>query len=354
MKSKFVMLSIVLLVCAGVKAQKSQIKSAQIEFDNGNSPEALKILNSSEYLIFNSTDEDKSEFFFLKGNVLKDLAGKNIDMVKNLSLASKAYKDLVAAENEAGKYKYTLPANAALREMKSTLASGALADYKANKFKESAEKSYNVYLFDKNDTVNLFYAASTSMAVKDYDSAIKYYEELRRLNYSGKGTFYYATNKKTKTEELFANAGIRDSSVAAGTHDKPRNELSASKKLEINKNAAFIYVEKQDAEKAEICYNKVLEIDPNYIDAYINLTYLKLESKKVIVDEMNNLGNTPKEMEQYDQLKTKKDDIVKSVIPYLKKALVIDPKNQDVLKSLLGVYRSLDMTAEYNELKTRI
>ena len=63
------------------------------------------------------------------------------------------------------------------------------------------------------------------------------------------------------------------------------------------------------------------------------------------------LGNTPQEMEQYDQLKTKKDNLIKSAIPYLKKALDIDPKNQDVKKSLLGVYRSLDMTNEYNSLK---
>jgi len=354
MKSKFVMLSIVLLVCVGINAQKSQIKSAQTEFENGNSQEALKILNSSEYLIFNASDEDKSEFFFLKGNVLKNLAGKNIDVTNNISLAAKAYNELIVAENESGKYKYTLASSTALKEMKSTLANGALADFKANKLKESAEKSYNVYLFDKKDTLNLFYAASTSMSAKDYDSAIKYYEELKRLNYSGQGTIYYATDKKTKTEEIFTSASVRDLTVQGGTYDKPRNEPSVSKKLDINKNLAFIYVEKQDVAKAELCYIKVLEIDPNYIDAYINLTYLKLESKKTIVDEMNNLGNTPKEMEQYDQLKIKKDDVVKSVIPYLQKALIIDPKNQDVLKSLMGVYRSLDMTAEYNELKTRI
>ena len=144
---------------------------------------------------------------------------------------------------------------------------------------------------------------------------------------------------------------LETASITAGFHEKPRDEFSPSKKLEINKNLAFIYLEKNDAVKAEICYNKVLELDPNYVDAYINLAYVKLESKKALVDQMAALGNTPKEMELYDQLKIKKDDLVRSVIPYLKKALVIEPKNQDVLKSLLGVYRSLDMTNEYNSLK---
>lgn len=351
MKRKFVILSMVLLINVVVNAQKAQIKEAQTVFASGKSQEALGVLKKTEYLIVNASDEDKSDFYFLKGNVLKDLATKNIDAVNNFTLASEAYQELLRSENEVGKYKFTLQANSALKAMKSQLVNGAIDDYKANKFKESAEKSYKVYQFDKKDTLNLFNAASASMIAKDYDSAIKYYEELRKINYSGKRIIYYATNKKTKEEDAFVSAGARDSGIEATLYEKPRDEFSPSKKLEINKNLAYIYLERSDFAKSEICYNAVLELDPKYIDAYINLAFGKLESKKVLVDQMSALGNTPKEMEQYDELKVKKDNIVKSAIPYLKKALDIDPKNQDVIKSLLGVYRSLDMTNEYNSLK---
>ncbi|WP_269222657.1 tetratricopeptide repeat protein [Flavobacterium sp. IMCC34518] len=352
MKRKFVMLSIVLLINVGVFAQKEQIKNAQAIFNSGNSQDALVVLKKTEYLIFNSTDEEKSDFYFLKGNVLKDIASKQIDVANNLSLASEAYQELINAESESGKFKYTLQANIALRDMKSVLVNGASDDYKIGKYKESAEKSYKVYLLDKKDTLNLYYAASSSMLVKDYDSAIKYYEELDKLKYSGKGVSYYATNKKTKLEERFISPSVREVSLKSELYEKPRNEDSPSKKMEINKNLAFLYLEKNNLAKAESYYTKVLELDPKYIDGYINMAYLKLEGKKPIMDEMNALGNTPKEMEQYDKLKTKKDDLVKSVIPYLKKALAIEPKNLDVIKSLLGVYRSLDMTDDYNALKS--
>jgi tetratricopeptide (TPR) repeat protein len=351
MKRKFVILSIVLLINVGVNAQKAQIKEAQSVFSSGKTQDALGILKKAEYLIVNASDEDKSDFYFLKGNVLKDLATKNIDAANNFSLASEAYQELIRAENEVGKYKFTLQANTALKAMKSQLVNGAISDYNAKKYTESAEKSYKVYLFDKKDTLNLFNAASASMVAKDYDSAIKYYEELRKLNYSGKRIIYYATNKKTKEEDAFVSAGARDSGIQATLYEKPRDEFSSSKKLEINKNLAYIYLERNDFAKSEVCYNTVLELDPKYIDAYINLAFGKLESKKALVDQMAALGNTPKEMQQYDELKIKKDDVVKSAIPYLKKALDIDPKNQDVIKSLLGVYRSLDMTVEYNALK---
>lgn len=352
MKRKFLILSIVLLINVGANAQKAQIKEAQSVFSSGKPQDALNILKKSEYLIVNATDDDKSDFYLLKGNIFKDMANKNIDVASNFSLASEAYQELIRSENEVGKYKYTLQANIALKDMKYKLVNGAYEDSKAGKYKESAEKSYKVYSFDKKDTLNLFNAASSSMLAKDFDSAIKYYEELVRINYSGKGIIYYATNKKTKEEDAFVSAGARNSGITANLYENPRDMFTPSKKLEINKNLASIYLNKNDFANAEISYNKVLELDPKFVNAYINLAYVKLESKKELMDKMSALGTTPKEMEEYDRLKIQKDNLVKTAIPYLKKALEIDPKNQEIIKSLMSVYRSLDMTNEYNALKS--
>lgn len=351
MKRKFIMLSMVLLINAGAYAQKEQIKIAQTTFENGKAQDALGVLKKVEYLIFNADDEIKSDFYYLKGNILKDLVKKDIDVANNFTASAEAYQELIKSENESGKYKYSLQANTALREMKSKLINGASEDYKAARYKESAEKSYKVYILDKKDTLNLYEAASASMVAKDYDSASKYYEELKKINYSGKGILCFAINKKTKQEEVFVSPAVRASSLAAGVHEKPRDEFSPSKRFEINKNLGFIYLERNEYAKAEAAYNDVIKIDPKFIDSYINLAYIKLQSKKELMDQMAALGNTPKELDLYDKLKIKKDNLVRSVIPYLQTALSLEPKNQDVIKSLLGVYRSLDMTNEYNSLK---
>ena len=39
-------------------------------------------------------------------------------------------------------------------------------------------------------------------------------------------------------------------------------------------------MEKKLYAKAEEGYNYVLELNPNYVDAYINMAYLKLQMKK--------------------------------------------------------------------------
>jgi tetratricopeptide (TPR) repeat protein len=340
------------LITIGAFAQQDQIKDAQSLYDKGKSQEALAILNKTEYMILNASDESKSDFYFLKGNVLKDLAVKNIDAANNFTLASQAYQDVFLYENESGKFKFTVKANAALKEMKSSLVNGAVADFNAGKFKESAEKSYKVYLFDKKDTLNLLNAASSSINAKDYDLAIKYYENLKKINFSGKGVLYYATNKKTKEEDAFVSPKARESAIQQGLYEKPRTEAVPSRKISVNSNLAYSYLEKKDYAKAEVIYNYVLELDPNYVDAYINMAYLKLEEKKDIADEIANLGTSAGEMQKYDKLNARKDDIARSAIPYLKKALTLEPKNLDATKSLLGIYRSLDMTNEYNALKS--
>lgn len=351
MKKNFKILSILLLINYAAFAQKDEIKEAQSYFEKGKPEEACAILKKVEYLVINAADEVKSDFFFTKGNVYKDLATKNIDAAANFAVASGAYQDVLLYENDSRNYKYAFKANLALKEMKSKLVDGAFNDFKAGKFKESADKSYEVYQFDKKDTLNLLNAASASLTGKDYPSAIKYYEKLKKINYSGKGIVFYATNKKTKVEEPFISRSARESNLAAGFYEKPRDFWPPSKKEEIISSLAFSYLETKDYPSAERYYEEGLQLNPNCIDCYINLAYVKIQLKKVLVDKMALLGNTPSEMKEYDKLDAQKDEIVKSAIPYLKKALVIEPKNEDAFKSLLGIYRSLDMTAEYNALK---
>ena len=118
-------------------------------------------------------------------------------------------------------------------------------------------------------------------------------------------------------------------------------------------NLGVLSAKANNPTEAETFYLKAISIDPQYIKAYINLSVLKLEGLKTINDEMDKLGASAKDMKKYDVLKTKKEEIYKNVIPYLKKAIEIDPKDKEISQSLLSVYNALDMTAEYKDLKAK-
>jgi hypothetical protein len=81
----------------------------------------------------------------------------------------------------------------------------------------------------------LYYAASTYVNANDYDVALKLYDDLKTLNYSEKGTSYFAVNKLTTQEDFFNTLQERDRMVKLGTHEKPRTEAIPSKRGEIYK-----------------------------------------------------------------------------------------------------------------------
>ncbi|SHG25641.1 Tetratricopeptide repeat-containing protein [Flavobacterium micromati] len=422
MKSKYVLLATALFISAATFAQKDQIKAAEKALKGGKAQEAATILMDAESLVAAAPDAEKAQYFFVKGNVLLDLANKKIDTDKNLSLAAKAYQDLLAVEKSSGKMKYSAQAATSITDIKYKLINAAIADSKVDKHAESATKLYNAYLLDQKDTINLYYAASTYVNAKQYTKALELYDNLKKINYSGKGTSYFAINKLTSQEDFFTTSEERDRMVKLGTHEKPRTEAIPSKKGEIYKNIALIlvqdgkteeakkavaearkadpsdsslalteanlYLETKDFETykkligeilaqnpndadltfnlgvisatagnkadAEKYYLKAIEIKPDYINAYINIAALKLEGEKAIIDEMNKLGTSTKDTKRYDELKKKREDIFKSVIPFLKKGVELDPKNDDVTKTLLGVYNALEMTAEAKALKAKM
>ncbi|OHT45381.1 tetratricopeptide repeat protein [Flavobacterium tructae] len=419
MKSKYVILASALLISVATFAQKDQIKSAEKALKGGDAHGALAILKDAENLIVNAKDVEQAQYYFVKGNAYLDLANKKVEEGKNLSLAAETYQKLIDTEKTSGKVKFSTQAAASITEIKGKLINAAIADSQASKHVDGAKKLYDAYLLDKKDTINLYYAASTAVNAQDFDLALPMYEELKKLNYSGKGTSFTAVNKISGNEDGFNNAKDRDLAVKLGTHEKPKTEAIPSKRGEVYKNLALILVQKgrsEDAKKAiadarkanpedsslilteanlyleskdyetykklvgealqkdpnnadlvfnlgvisanakntvdaEKYYLKAIEINPKYANAYLNLAALKLEAEKPIIDEMNKLGTTAKDMKRYDVLKAQRENVFRGVIPYLKKANELDPKNEDVSKTLLGVYKALEMTAEAKALK---
>ena len=279
MKSKYVILASVLLISVATFAQKDQIKAAEKALKGGNSQEAATILLGTESLIANATDAEKAQFFFVKGNALLDLAKKNVETGSNLSLAAKAYQDLIAVEKASGKIKYSTLAAASITEIKGRLVNSAIADSKIDKHSDSAKKLYDAYLLDKNDTINLYYAATTYVSAKEYDTALKLYDELKNLNYSGKGTSYLAMNKLSNQEDAFNTAEERDRMVKLGTHEKPKTEAIPSKRGEIYKNRALILVQNGKTEEAKKAIAAARVLNPDDSSLTLTEANLYLETK---------------------------------------------------------------------------
>ncbi|WP_396211671.1 tetratricopeptide repeat protein [Flavobacterium sp.] len=421
MKSKYVLLASALLISVSNFAQKNEIKAAEKALKAGNAVEARTLLQQAEPLLTAATDAEKAQFLFVKGNIALDLATKNIETSKNLSEAAKAFQDLVAAEKVTGKSKYTSQATTSISDIKNKLVNSAVEKGTAKNYKEASALLKQVYDLDINDLEKLYYAASYAVNGGDYETSLAYYNELKNKNYSGEGTSYYAKSLITDQEEMFSTKAERDKMVILKSHKEPRDEKIPSKKGEIYKNIALIYVQQgknEEAKKslsearlanpddtslamaeadlylkledfatykklvtevleknpndadlfynlgvissktnsadAEAYYKKAIAIKPDYINAYLNLAIIKLDSEKAIIDEMNKLGTSEKDNKRYDVLKAKRENIFKESLPYLEKAFELKPDNEDVSTTLLNVYGALEMTAQKKALKAKI
>ena len=279
MKSKYVLLASALLISVATFAQKDQIKAAEKALKAGNAQEAITILQGAEAASTAAPDAEKAQFQFVKANAHLALATKNENTDANLSAAAKAYQEVLTIEKTSGKAKFSAQASTSIIDVKYKLINAAIADSKAEKHAAGAKKLYDAYLLDKKDTINLYYAASTYVNAKEYETAYNAYDELKKLNYSGKGTNFYAVNKINGEEQFFPTAKERDQMVKLGTHEKPRTEDIPSKRGEIFKNMALILVQNGKVAEAKKAVAEARAANPDDKSLVLTEANLYLDTK---------------------------------------------------------------------------
>ncbi|WP_418603258.1 tetratricopeptide repeat protein [Hwangdonia sp.] len=407
---KQLIIALAISISAFSFAQKKELRSAEKAIKGNNFAEAKAALNQAEALMTSMDDKNKAKYYYLLGQALyANGAGSSQDIDKALE----------SLENVNGAY------GAEVTALKQTMTNDILTKgnqaYEDKDFSTASKHFEHAYQTSTKDTLFLYYAAATAVNVQEYDRALRLYEELKELGYTGIQKEYYATNIETGEEEVL-DEGTRDLYVKAKSHIKPGERLTESKKAEIVKNVALIYVsqgnnekaleamkdaraespddinlllseanvhfkmgnkeefkklleiatqkdpenaelqynlgviaaESEDTEGAKKYYDKAIELDPNYINAYINMAALILNGEQAIIEEMNGLGTSKKDDLRYDELREERQNIYKSAIPYLDKAIAIDSKNINAAKTLMNIYSVIGETAKYKAMKERV
>ena len=410
MKNPFIV-ALAIAISTVAFAQKKELKTAEKAIKDNNFAEANTALNAVEPMLESLDEKNQDKYNYLKGLALyANGKGSNKDINMALKFFNKSrdsYKEEV-------------------KEIKNQIVSKFLekgnAAYETKKFAEASNYFEKVYNLRKKDTTYLYYAAATAVNVPDYDRALELYQKLKDLNYTGIQEQFYAVNVESKEKELFPNKDLRDISVKSKSHIKPTTEKSESKRGEIVKNVALIYISKGENDKAiqaikdakaenpddinlilseaniyykmgdtqkfkeimetatqmdpknpELQYNlgviaaesnqpeqamkyyeKTLELDPNYINAYINSAALVLSKEAEIVKEMNGLGTSAADDKRYEVLKAQKDELYRKAIPYLQKALDLDTKNTSAATTLMNIYSVLGETDKYKAMKAKV
>lgn len=248
-------------------AQKKELKTLEKAIKNNNFAEAKTAITSAEALLSAMDEKSKAKFHYLKGQALY-ANGKGAEADFDSALES-----LSKAESVYGK-----EINQLKQIMSNSLLTIGNTAYEKKDYSKASKLFEKAYRVTEKDTMFLYYAASTAVNVKEYDRALGIYEELKNLGYTGMEKQYFATDKETG-KEVVLDKGTRDLYVKAGSHIKPGERTGESKKPEIVKNIALIYISNGDNDKALAAIKDARAENPESVDLIINEANIYLQLK---------------------------------------------------------------------------
>jgi tetratricopeptide (TPR) repeat protein len=255
--------------------------------------------------------------------------------------------------------------------------------YNAGKFAEATpmfKKAYDIAKTlgspDANDMLNL--AATSALRAGDYNTALAYFTELKNNGvetvdlykhlaacYNGLGDSKQAMDMiNAGLEKTPGDAGLILEKVNAylkeGRGAEAVEDLNKLRELD-PENAQLLFVlgtiygdennkDVYDPEKALKYYEDALKIDPNYYDATYNIGVLYTTMANKYIEEANEItGFSKAEQEQYNSLIEQANELLRTGMPYLKKAYETQPSD-DVKNVLRSIYVKLNMMEEVKAL----
>lgn len=297
MKKQILAITIGLLTI-GSFAQKKELKIAEKALKTNDFNGALTAISSIESSITSADAKYQSKFYYLKG---KALVGK-----KEYSKAVSVFDQLLAFETTSGKKTFSNEVPGIKSQMSQEVSNEAIDLYNNKKnFKEAAEKFYLTYTLSPNDTSFVYNAAVSATQAKDYDLALKYYNKLRKLGYTGIELQYVATSKVNGKVENLGSKRQRDLMVKSGTYIKPAVKTTESKYALIIKNVALILKEQGRTEEAIKAMQEARKANPKDLNLILNEAQLYIEMKR---------------MDEYSEL--------------ISQAIALDPKNATLYYNL--------------------
>lgn len=415
---KTILIITALLLTVMSYSQKKELRDASKEIKNGSFEQAKKILASIENQINSADNDQKAEFYLYKGQAYLGAAGNkqedlmtSVDAFKKVSEIESTGKQKYTkeAEDEIQALLVRL-VNSAIQDQNAQKYSDAskklYASYTISKvdtaylyFAATNAMNAQEYVLAMNYYENLLNLGYTGIE-KEYVATHKetgevdtfadkeeqnlymmsgdYVRPQERMSESRRpvilrdlGVLYVENGKIEEAKELISNARKDDpndvslikaeANIALQMNDmKKYNELmqqvvaSDPDNPELFYNLGVSASEIGDNENAINYYKRALELDPNYVNAQVNMAVLILDQEQALIEEMNSLGTSAKDNKRYDELISQRNNMYNEAVPYLESALKARPNDANILRTLMNIYSILGEDAKYKEMKSRI
>jgi tetratricopeptide (TPR) repeat protein len=354
MKRTFLIVT-ALLMTVMVYSQRQELREASRSINNKDFNSAKQALSKIEGQIASQDASTQAEFYLYKGQAYLGAAGNR---EQDLLTAAEAFKKVIELE-ESGRQRHTKQASDEIQALLVRLVNSAIQDQNAQRFSAASKKLYSGYTISKTDTVYLYFAATNAMSAQEYDNAMKYYEELMDLGYTGIEKEYVATDRETGEIVVFGNKEEQNLMMMSGEYIRPQERMSESRRPVILRDLGLVYIERGKTEQAKQLIADARKNDPNdvsLIRAEANIA-LQMDDMKAYNSLMQKvIASDPDNPEIYYNLGVSSASIgdKENAKKYYNQALKLDPNfhNAQVNLAVLILEKEDALIEEMNSLGT--
>jgi len=272
---KNIFYTLILTISVFAFGQKKELKQAQKLIDQEFFSEALDVLSNNKDLILASDVKYQAQYYYLNGWALKE-DSQSFKAVVSL-------RKSIELERSIRQKKYIENANFLIQNAEADLVNSAVQDNKNDKYLEASKKLYDAYLMnpEKEDNITyLYFAASSAVNSKEYDTALEYYLKLKNMGYTGVVSEYFVTPIESGIEEKVSETEY-NLFKSSKDYTNQRIGKTESRLPEIVKNIALIYVQKGENDKAISAIKEARAINPDDVNLILSEAdlYIKIGDK---------------------------------------------------------------------------
>jgi len=370
-----------------VYAQKGKVTAADSYLTTNDLDAAKKAIDAA---LANEKSKNWPKTYIVAAKVYAELYKNGKDdkgIIKAYDFYNKAIElDEKGNEKGKGKGKYKKDILFALTFFVSDMTNAAIEAFNKEDYATAYKAFDAVLILNKDvakledipesemvvDTAIVYNCALAAYNAKSWEDAEKYFKQTIDLGYGGGDAVlllnqvYTNMNDSAKMGENLQHGvtlypdderiltSLIQFYLSSKKNDEALNYLN--KAIEKDpENASYFYArgvlyESVDKDKSIENYKKAIEIDPKFFNALFNIGVIYYNKG---VEEQNK-ANEMTNMDDYESEKGLAEGYWEQALPYLEKALELEPNNLDVLESLKGLYYRFDRMDKYNEIKAMI
>ena len=252
----------VALMCITAVAfgQKKEIKKAERAIKSEKGAEAVELIKQAEGMIGSADNAVKAQFYLVKAEAyIVKSNGKGFEDLKEAAEAMKMANQLEAEKAYADRMAV------ARQQLRVGLVGMAINEQKAGQFKGAAEKMYLNYTASPMDTSDLYAAADMARLGKDNETALKYFNQLMDMGYTGISKQYLSIDENG-AEQAWQTEDDRDRAVLLGGQKDGGERVTPSVKGDLLIKMASIYIEQGDNDRAKGVIQEARKLNPDDAD----------------------------------------------------------------------------------------